>query len=59
MFIQGQELGNDRVRITQPLSAADVRIAHCDRALLMATRSQVPVYLTNLPPHPRMFATSY
>lgn len=34
MFVRGRELGKKRVRITQPLSAADVRIAHCARVSL-------------------------
>ena len=34
MLVQGRELGTNRVRITQPLSAADVHIFHCDRVLL-------------------------
>lgn len=33
MRIQDREIGNDRARITQLLSPADVRIDHCDRAL--------------------------
>lgn len=34
MFVRGRELGTNRVRITQPLSAADVRIAPCARVSL-------------------------
>ena len=34
MLVQGRELGTNRVRITQPLSAADVHIAHCARVFL-------------------------
>ena len=42
VFVQGQELGTNRGPITQPLSAAEVRIAHCDRALLNDSEPLIP-----------------
>ena len=42
MLVQGRELGTNRVRITQPLLAADVEIAHCDRAFLNG--SDIPIF---------------
>lgn len=34
LFLQGRELGSDPVRITQPLTAAEVTADGCDRAVL-------------------------
>lgn len=42
MFVRGRELGTEPVRITQPLSAADVRIAHCERVRFNGSEILVP-----------------
>ncbi len=41
MLVRGQELGTNRIRITQPLLAADVHISHCARASLNS--SEIPI----------------
>ena len=42
MLVRGRELGTKRIRITQPLLAADVHIPHCDRALFNGGDIPIP-----------------